>query len=125
LITYAFRRPVFPIIVEIGGQVIAARSKQALEKKLSDIVLAPGRAYDGVDSAGNNWVLYSDSMILSPLTFRKRQTKLELIRLVNGRTNKSLDEKPYSEKSLAAKTFARVFEDLVNITSSRPVTRGS
>jgi hypothetical protein len=58
-----------------------------------------------------------DGMMLSPLTLRKKPTKKELIALVNGRTNKRPDEMPYPEKSLSAKTFERIFEELVNITA--------
>ena len=117
MINYVFRMPIFPIIIEIDGQVISARSKQGLEKKLSGIMLAPGRKHGGVDSTGETWDLYVDGMLLSPLTLRKRATKMELIKLVNGRKNKSRHEKPYSEKSLSAKTFEMVFQDLVDITA--------
>jgi hypothetical protein len=125
MIRCMFRRPVFPIIIEIDGLVISARSKQGLEKKLSGIPLVPGRMYQAVDSIGATWDLYVDGMMLSPLTLRKRPTKKELIALVNGRTNKRLDETPYPEKSLSAKTFERVFEDLVNITVRVEISRGT
>ncbi len=84
MIKYVFRMPIFPMIIEIDGQVIAARSRQGLEKKLSGMTLTPGRTYEGVDSTGEVWFLYADSMMLSPLTLRKRATKLQLIRLVNS-----------------------------------------
>lgn len=112
-----FRRPVFPIIIEIDGIVVSARSAQGLDKKLSGIALAAGRLYHGVDSTGATWDLYVDGMMLSPLTLRKKPTKKELIALVNGRTNKRPDEMPYPEKSFSAKTFERIFEELVNITA--------
>jgi hypothetical protein len=114
MITYAFRMPLFPIIIEIDGDVFAARSKQGLEKKLSGVSLEPGRTYEVFDATGEVWFLYADSKVLSPLTLRKRATKLELIKLVNGRKNKNLAEKPYSEKSLSAKTFGTVFRDLAD-----------
>ena len=112
-----FRRPVFPIIIEIDGIVVSSRSAQGLEKKLSGILLDQGRRYQAVDSAGATWDLYMDHMMLSPLTLRKRPTKKELIALVNGRTNKQPDEVPYPERSLSAKTFERIFEELVSITA--------
>lgn len=115
MIKYMFRMPAFPIIMEIDGTVIAARSRQGLEKKLSGMILLPSQKYGGVDSTGKAWDLYADSMILSPLTLRKRATKLQLIRLVNGRKNRKQTETLYSEKSLSVKTFERVFEELVNL----------
>jgi len=107
--------PVFPIIMELDSTVIAARSRQDLEKKLSGMILLPSRKYGGVDSTGEAWDLYADGMMLSPLTLRSRATKLQLIRLVNGRKNRNQTGMPYSEKSLSVKTFKRVFEELVNM----------
>jgi len=123
MITCMFRRPIFPIIIEIDGFVISARFKQSLEKKLSGIPLVAGRKYQTVDSTGEAWDLYVDGMMLSPLTLRKRATKKELIALVNGRKNRRPDERPYPEKSLTAKTFERVFEDLVNVTVRGKISR--
>ena len=117
MIRCIFRRPVFPIIIEIDGIVVSAQSAQGLEKKLSQIALAAGRLYRVVDSSGATWDLYVDGMMLSPLTLRRKPTKKELIALVNGRTNKHSEEVPYPEKSLSAKTFERIFEELVNITA--------
>lgn len=115
MIRYVFRSPAFPIIIDIDGHVIAARSVRGLEKKLSNLELLPGRTYDAVDSTGETWFLYRDSMLLSPLTLKKRATKMQLIKMVNGRKNRNQEEKPYSEKSLSAKTFGVVFDDLVEI----------
>lgn len=79
-------------------------------------LLTDEEATGGVDSTGEAWDLIVDGMLLSPLTLRKRATKMELIKLVNGRKNKSRHERPYSEKSLSAKTFEMVFQDLADIT---------
>lgn len=117
---YVFRRPAYPILIEVDGHIIGARNKQGLERKLSRIMLTPGRVYHGADSTGEAWDLYTNGMMLSPLTLRKRATKLELIKLVNERKNKKRpDETPYSGKSLSSKTFEKVFEDLVNIVTKR------
>lgn len=112
-----FRRPKFPIIIEIDGAVLSARSAQGLEKKLSRFKLVPGSKYEAADSTGATWDLYVDLMTLSPLTLRKRPTKKELIALVNGRSNKAADETPYPERSLSSKTFEAIFEELVDITA--------
>ena len=116
MIRYMFRSPKYPLIIDIDGHVVAARSGQGLEKKLSSMELSPGRIYDAVDSTGQTWSLLWDSRFLSPLTGKKRPTKLQLVKLVNGRKNRSKDEKRYSEKSLSAKTLEKVFDDLVKIT---------
>jgi hypothetical protein len=122
-IRYVFRRPVFPIIIEIDGIVISAGSKQGLEKKPSALALTPGAKYHGFDVTGEAWDLYADDMMLSPLTLRKGATKKELIALVNDRTNKDTDETPYPEKSLLAKTFKAIFEELTDISGRAKVRK--
>ncbi|MBL7189731.1 MAG: hypothetical protein ISS70_25665 [Phycisphaerae bacterium] len=110
-----FRKPKYPILCEIEGHLIGAKSDKTLAKKLSLLELDDSKQYDVIDSTGEGWLLLIDHMVLSPVNFRKRRwTKLEIIRLFNNRANKSdPDEKPYSEKSLSAKKFDKIFRDIV------------
>ena len=47
------------------------------------------------------------------MVLKKTWTKLELIRLCNGRRNRPPDEEPYSEKSLSSKKLTKVIADLM------------
>jgi hypothetical protein len=111
-----FREPRYPILCNVDGHLIAAKSDKTLAKELSGLELREDAQYDVIDSTGEGWLLLVEVMVLSPLNFRKRRwTKLEIIRLFNNRTNKlDPDEKPCSEKLLSAKKFDRIFRDLVD-----------
>lgn len=122
-----FRNPKYPILCDVDGYLIAAKSDMTLAKELSGLELRENAKYDVIDLTGESWYLLTDSMILTPVTFRvKRWTKLEIIRLFNNRNNKlGPDEKPYSEKSLSAKKFDRIFRDLVErLYDQQPDNRG-
>ena len=49
---------------------------------------------------------------MSPLVLEEAWTKLELIRLCNGRRNRPPDEEPYPETSLGSKKLSRIISDL-------------
>jgi hypothetical protein len=109
--------PKYPLLCCIDEQVIGAMSERILVEKLSLMVLQEGKSYDVIDATGESWTFMSDVMVISPLTAKKRWTKLQLIRLVNRRANKSNPhEKPYSERSLSSKRFEKIFLDLVDMT---------
>ena len=110
-----FRKPKYPILCNVDGHLIGAKSDKTLAKELSALELKKDEQYDVIDSTGEGWLLLAEHMVLSPVNFRKRRwTKLEIIRLFNNRANKSgPDEKPYSEKSLSAKKFDKIIRDLV------------
>ena len=110
-----FRKPKYPILCNVDGHLIGAKSDKTLAKELSALELKKDEQYDVIDSTGKGWLLLTKHMVLSPLNFKKRRwTKLEVIRLFNDRTNKpDPDEKPYSEKSLSGKKHDRIFRDLV------------
>ena len=114
-IRHFFRKPKYPILCDMNGRLIGAKSDNTLAKELSLLESDDSKQYDVIDSTGKGWLLLTEHMVLSPVNFRKRRwTKLDVIRLFNNRTNKSdPDEKPYSEKSLSAKKFDRIFRDLV------------
>ncbi len=113
---YLFRKPKYPILYCINEKVLCANSENQFVNQLTNYPLDQKSRYVVIDSTGENWTFHPKEMLLSPFNVQKRWTKLELIRLVNGRSNKSNpDELPYSEKSLTAKRFDRIFRDLVEI----------
>lgn len=114
-IRYLFRKPKFPVICSIDGVVVAGNDALQLEKIFTQMKLTSPR-YQIIDSNGEDWDFAVEDMILSPLNFRKRVTKLELIKLVNARENNESGTL-YSEKSLSAKRYEKIFNDLVEMLS--------
>lgn len=111
-----WRKPTYPIICNIEGHLVGAKSEKTLAKKLSGLVLDKSKQYDVINSTGEGWLLMAEAMVLSPVNFLKRKwTKLEIVRLYNNRTHKpDPNEKPYSEKSLSTKRLEEIIRDLVD-----------
>jgi len=115
---YFFRKPTFPMVGNIEGYFISAKNAKELSSKLAEIQLNKDGSYNLVDFTGEGWILYTAKMIISPLTIKKRWTKLEIIKLFNERKNTELVEgKKYSEKSLSAKRLGKIISDLVDMSS--------
>lgn len=94
----------------IEGYFIGAKSPKDLSGKLAEIPINKDGYYSLVDCTGKVWILIVDQRILSPLTFKKRQTKLGIIRLFNERKNTEVGYgNQYSEKSLSSKRLERIF----------------
>lgn len=113
-LAFAFRKPLLPILVDVSGDVIAAKSARALLQKLAALDPKPDDNFDAVDAAGEGWGvhIFEEEIIVSPLVWKKTWTKLELIRLCNGRRNRPRDEEPYPETSLGSKKLSRIISDL-------------
>ena len=115
---YLFRKPIFPMVSNIEGYFVGAKTLKELSIRLTKIQLDRNKSYDMVDFTGEGWSLYLPKMVISPLTLKKRWTKREIIKLFNERKNIELAEgKKYSEKSLSAKRLDKIIFDLVDISS--------
>jgi len=61
-VSFLFRKPKFPIICDIDGNVIAAKSKSGFEKQLSADNMCKGSRYPVIDITGEGWVFYPEHM---------------------------------------------------------------
>jgi hypothetical protein len=116
-LSYVFGKPRYPVLVDVDGFLVAAKSGEALLKKLAGLNLPANATFDALDGSGEGFGVYvfEDSIAVSPLTVSKSWTKLELIRLFNGRKNRPPDDQPYSEKSLASKRLGKIIADIVRL----------
>ncbi len=112
------RKPKYPVIIDLDGVVICARSAITLAKRLATSSNLKEKRYYAFDSTGAGWSFQSEQWALSPFCEKRRWTKLEIIRLFNNRKNKASDEKVYSEKSLSAKRFDRIFGDIFELLNN-------
>lgn len=113
-ISFIFRKPEFPIICDLDGLVIAAKSKAALEKQLSVREYPKESSYSVIDISGEGWVFHPDIMAISPMTAKKRWFKKEVIAIYNNRKN-IISKAVYSQKSIAAKRFENIFIEIVEL----------
>jgi len=118
MIQYLFRRPVFPIICDLDGALIAARSHRGFVPQVGQADVQPGKHYTVIDATGEGWSLVSDCMVVSPLTFRKRWTKKRIIELFNNSDTAAKAGMAYSTRSLSSKRLARVVADITALVCS-------
>ncbi len=111
---YFFRTPKYPVIVDIEGVLVAAKSVRPLYKRLSKLDIVENKSYNAMDATGENWsfIVVDGRGVLSPINFKKPQTKLELIRWFNNRKNKPAEEVEYSEKSVSSKKRDRIIAEI-------------
>ena len=116
-LSHLFRRPQYPVLIDLDGTLLAAKSAKSLLKKLSVLDLPLEANYPAIDSAGEGWGLYlfPGAAVLSPLTIKKRWSKREVIHLYNQRTNRAKDDLLYSEKSLSSKRLDRIIREIADL----------
>jgi hypothetical protein len=84
MIWFAFRRPKFPLICGLDGDLVAAASGAALQSRLGGVDLANDKKMQFVDTSGESWMMLPDQMILAAEFFPRRWRKIAIINLFNG-----------------------------------------
>ena len=74
-VQYLFRKPTYPVIIDINGNLICGFSASTLARRLSKLSGLEDQTYQAIDSTGEGWSFYPSHWILTPLTFKKRWTK--------------------------------------------------
>lgn len=119
MVLYIFNcKPQFPIICDVDGYVIAAKSEKSFEKYIARAPLKPDSFYPVIDCNGRSWRFYGDRDVISPITFKRRWSKKEVIAVFNNRINFSNEKRLYSEKSLSSKRYDRIFREIVDLILS-------
>jgi len=118
-VSFLFRKPKFPIICDIDGYVIAAKSISGFEQQLSAYNIYKGGRYPIIDITGEGWSFYPEHMVISPLTMKKKWFKKDVIAIFNNRKNNSSNV-IYTEKSISAKRYDKLFQDIVLLLLTNP-----
>ncbi len=118
-LNYLFRISKYPIICDFDGYVVGAKKKLSFIRSLIEInfeKLDEEKFYDVIDSKGKSWKFTTKHMTISPLSFKKKWPKNDVIRMYNERKNQIFkDKKFYSEKSISAKRFDRIIKEIVEL----------
>ena len=115
---YLFRKPKYPVICDFDGYLIGAYTSSSFIKDLVKYDLenlVNNKFYHVIDSTGEGWSFSANHMAISPLSFKKRWTKKEVIRMYNNRKNKSYPNKDYSEQSIPVKRFDKIVQEIVDL----------
>ena len=114
-LTYVFRRPRFPIICNIDGELVAGSTAQHFERRMGKVTLPSGRVFKIVDATGEGWVLHTDLSAISPLTLDKQWTKSRVIDMFNTSLNAQRAALRYPPRSLANRRLEAVIRDVVEL----------
>jgi hypothetical protein len=108
--------PQFPVIIVRGDALFSADTPQTLVNLVAmEIQDVADQRIVLIAATGEEFMYFDDSKSLMPTMMRKRRTKKEFIELFNSSINARKTNASYSEKSLSAKTYQRIFNDIVDL----------
>lgn len=112
---YVFRRPRFPIICDLDGELVAGANPQQFERRLRKVAVPVGRTFEIVDVTGEGWVLHPEFSAISPLTLDKQWTKARVIGMFNASVNAQRAGWQYAPRSLSNRRLAAVIRDVAEL----------
>ena len=112
-LSFAFRKPRLPIIIDTGAGLIGVKSWTTCQKRLAAFTFADTSARDVIDSTAEAFVLYPELLAFSPLTFKKRWTKPAIIELYNNARGPT--RPAYPTTSLSNKSLEQVVKGIVEL----------
>lgn len=113
---FLFRKPRLPIIIDTGTELIGAKSWVTCERQLATVAFVDPAPRDVIDATGEAFSLYPEHMAYSPLTFKKRWTKMAIIELYNN--SKGPGRPQYPTTSLGNKSLEKVVKDIVELLAT-------
>ena len=116
-LTYVFRRPRFPIICNIDGELVAGSTAQQFERRMGKVRLPSGRTFKIVDANGEGWALHTELSAISPLTLDKQWTKSRVIEMFNTSLNAQRAALQYPRRSLYNRRLDAVIHDVVELVT--------
>ncbi len=109
---FFLRKPVFPVLVDTGTELVVLRTPAEGDRLLPPRA-APGiTQMDVIDARIEGFAYVPDYHTVSPLTIKKSWTKAEIIALYNAR--KPACAPPYAP-NIATRKLAQVFADVVDL----------
>lgn len=112
------RRPQFPVIIDTGIELIGANTGAECSKRLARAKIANGeKTTTVIDATAEGFGFYPEMMLISPLTFKKKWKKSEIIALYNSRRKPQAAE--YPSTSLGNKSIERLVSEIVQLLNQR------
>lgn len=112
---FAFRRPLFPIICQVGPELVAGASLQQFERRLKKVDLSADDTFSIVDGRGEGWALYRDLGAISPLTLDRTWTKARVVEMFNKSANARRAGLQYPPRSLSNRRLDAVIRDVATL----------
>ncbi len=112
---FVIRRPRFPIICQIGAELVAGNTLQQFERRLKKVNITAAKSFKIVDGTGEGWVLHPDLSAISPFTFDRIWTKARVIESFNRSANAQRAGLQYPQRSLANRRLDAVIRDVAEL----------
>jgi hypothetical protein len=110
-ISYQFRMPRFPLLLDTGSELLALSSTDECEARLPLLGLR-GPPRPVIDAEAEGFAFYPDLETITPLTLKKDWKKAEVVALYEAR--KRSGAQAYT-RSLANRRLAAVVSDIVTL----------
>ncbi len=118
-LTFAFRRPKFPLICDLDGDVFAAGSAAALLRRLNAVGLPDEKKMRFVDATGESWMFLQKEMIFAPKFFPRTWRKIEIINLFNGSRAAKQRGLHYPERRLANRRLDVIVREIAALLEGK------
>lgn len=112
-LNYLLRRPKFPILVDAGTKLIGCRNNSQAISRIRKRLFDSDAPHHVIDVSGEGFDIYPGTMTITPLTFKKRWFKKELIALYNEHSDGARIE--YSDSALGNKRYDRLFNEIIEL----------
>jgi hypothetical protein len=116
-LNFLFRKPRLPIIIDTGVGPVGAKSWGACRALLAQLPSSDLTPRDVIDATAEAFSFYPQHMAFSPLTVRKRWTKMTIIELYNS--SKGPGRPAYPTTSLGNKPLEKVIQDIVELLATK------
>ena len=118
-ISYQFRVPRFPLLLDTGSELLAFGSADECEARLPLLGLT-GSPRPVIDAKAKGFAFYPELETITPLTLKKNWKKAEVVALYEARKPCGA---PVYKRSLANRRLGAVVTDIVALVSAElPVT---
>jgi hypothetical protein len=115
VIQYFYRKPKFPVICDVQGVLIGARTPKEFSEVIGSTKLPSGGHLPFIDASAEGWTLVVDFMTVFPLASKKHWTKKEVIAVFNGSKTARRAGLEYPLSSLSSKRFDRILREIVKL----------
>ena len=118
-ITFAFRKPRFPLICDLDGDVCAAQSAAMLQRRLGGRELPDDKKMRFVDSSGESWIFLPDQMVFAPMFVPRKWRKIEIIELFNGSRAANEGGLHYPERRLENRRLDTIVREIAALLEGK------
>jgi hypothetical protein len=119
-LVFAFRKPRFPLICDLDGDLFAAESAAALRRLLGRAQLPDEKKMRFVDTRGESWTFLPDQMIFAAEFFPRTWRKIEIINLFNRSRVARERGHHYSDRSLGNRRLDVIVGEVAGLLKKEP-----